>query len=66
MGIEASDKCTFCKEVTDTVEHMLLFCPKIKDLWDRVNVWMSDIGFLDYSLSDYRKIVGTELHHSHN
>ena len=30
MGIKPSDKCTFCKEATDSVEHMLLNCIVIK------------------------------------
>ena len=45
MGIKVSDKCTFCKVSTDSVEHMLLYCPIIKCLWDMVNQWVIDIGF---------------------
>ena len=58
MGIKASDKCTFCKVSTDSVEHMLLYCPIIKRLWDMVNQWVIDIGFIGYKLSVSRKIIG--------
>ena len=58
MGINASDICTFCKVSTDSVEHMLLYCPIITRLWDMVNQWVIDIGFIDYNLSISRKILG--------
>ena len=58
MGIKASDKCTFCKVSTDSVEHMLLYCPIINQLWDMVNQWITEIGFIGYNLSIYKKIIG--------
>ena len=58
MGIKASDICTFCKVSTDNVEHTLLYCPIITRLWDMVNQWVIDIGFIDYNLSISRKIIG--------
>ena len=58
MGIRNTDKCVFCKDSTDSVDHMLLWCPIITTLWNEVNMWLSEIGFLYYNLSDSRKILG--------
>ena len=58
MGIKKSDQCTFCKDATDSVEHMLLSCPIIKTLWSEVYQWIIEIGFQDYTLTDSRIIIG--------
>ena len=58
MRIRNTDKCVFCKDSTDSVDHMLLWCPIITTLCNEVNTWLSEIGFLDYNLSDSRKISG--------
>jgi len=36
MGIAASDKCSYCPDETDFVEHFFFDCPKIKPVWRRV------------------------------
>ena len=58
MGIKNTDLCTFCKTEVDSVEHMLLICPFIIELWEKVNNWLEEIGFINYNLTETRKILG--------
>ena len=36
IKIKQSDKCTFCSEVTEDIEHIFWTCHKIADLWIRL------------------------------
>ena len=58
MSSKKSDKCVFCKDATDSVEDMLLWCPIIKTLWSDINKWLSEMFFLDYSPAESREILG--------
>ena len=58
MGIKNTDLCTFCKTAVESVEHMLLRCPVIKELWKKVNHWLEEIGFINYNLTESRIILG--------
>ena len=58
MGIKNSDKCTFCHDESDSVEHMLLRCNVIKNFWDRINNWIEEIGFIGYTLTESKIILG--------
>ena len=58
MGIKPSDQCSFCKASTDSVDHMILYCTVVQELWANVNNWLIEIGFLDYNLSDSRNVLG--------
>ena len=42
MGIKNTASCTFCKTEVDSVEHMLLRCPIIIELWEKVNNWLNE------------------------
>ncbi|XP_071726863.1 uncharacterized protein [Rutidosis leptorrhynchoides] len=43
-----SVRCPNCNNEVDTVEHMILKCQKIKDLWCRVFKW-ANLGNMSYS-----------------
>ena len=58
MGIKNSDKCTFCHDESDSVEHMLLRCNIIRTFWDRINNWIEEIGFIGYKLTESKTILG--------
>ena len=58
MGIKTSPLCTFCKTQQDCVEHMLLYCPIITELWEKVNSWLREVGLIDYNLTETRIILG--------
>ena len=34
--IKNSDLCYFCHETTESLEHLVWFCPKVKKFWDEV------------------------------
>ena len=40
IKIKQSDKCTFCSEVTEDIEHIFWTCHKIADLWIRLMDWI--------------------------
>ena len=40
IKIKQSDKCTFCNEVTEEIEHIFWTCHKIADLWIRLMDWI--------------------------
>ena len=58
MGIKISDKCTFCHDEFDSVEHMLLRCHIIRNFWDRINNWIEEKGFIGYKLTERKIILG--------
>ena len=59
MGIKKSDRCIFCLEESDSVGHMLLRCEKIKTFWNRIENWITEIGFIDYNLTEKKKFWAT-------
>ena len=52
MGIKASALCSFCNTKDDSVEHMLIECNIIKELWSEVRNWIIEIGVPGYYLSE--------------
>lgn len=38
--MKQSDKCTFCNEVFEDIEHIFWTCHKIADLWIRLGDWI--------------------------
>ena len=58
MGLKTTSLCTFCETDQDSVEHMLLNCAIISDLWRRVNNWIKEIGFINYNLTESKIILG--------
>ena len=58
MGLKNTALCTFCKTELDSVEHMLLRCPIVIELWKKVNNWLNEIGFINYNLTETKKILG--------
>ena len=51
-NIKQSDVCDFCKEESDSNFHMLISCNTIQALWQEINNWISDLGEIDYELTD--------------
>ena len=46
-GIKSSEKCIFCKH----------FSVNVNDLWLLINDWFAELGFIDYNLSDSRRVI---------
>ena len=51
-------KRTFCHDKPDSVEHMLLRCKEIKNFWDRIKNWIEEKGFIGYTLTESKIILG--------
>ena len=64
MKIKESPNCNFCKDHEDSNEHMLFECENVKDLWLKVENWISDIGLVNYHLNNKKIILG-ELYKAH-
>ena len=58
MGIKTTSSCIFCKTHQDSVEHMLLYCPIITELWKKVCTWLIEVGLVDYNLTESKIILG--------
>ena len=58
MGIKPSGMCSFCKVSSDSVDHMLLYCNIVQNLWLEVNNWIIELGFKNYNLTNSRKFLG--------
>ena len=58
MGIKNSNLCSFCLEKTDSNSHMLLVCNTSINLWDRVQIWIRELGMVSYNLSMDKIIMG--------
>ena len=58
MKQKSSIICDFCKDETDSNEHMFLNCVIIRQLWREVENWISQIGVVDYIINEERIILG--------
>ena len=58
MGIKTSSQCTFCKDETDSVEHMFIKCRIVRDLWAEVRNWIVEMGVPNYYLTEEKIILG--------
>ena len=57
MGIKNSNLCSVCLEQIDSISHMLLFCNISMDLWGRVELWIRELGMVNYNLSPDKVIL---------
>ena len=64
MKQKSSVLCDFCKNESDSNEHMFLSCAVIRQLWRDVENWISQIGVADYVINEEIIILG-ELKKSH-
>ena len=58
VKIKDSPLCKFCLEKEDSNEHILIECVKIKALWHQVEDWISNIGVIEYSITNGIVILG--------
>lgn len=40
INLIPSNKCEFCKESVETIEHIFWSCTKVFDLWENLNQWI--------------------------
>ena len=58
MGMKASALCTFCDDENDSVEHMLIECNVVRELWSEVRNWIVEMGVPDYYLTEEKILMG--------
>ena len=58
MKLKDSPLCEMCKDETDSIEHMLITCPKTQSLWREVEFWLSEVGLVEYNIDEQRIILG--------
>ena len=40
MNMRQNPDCVFCKEESESIEHLFWTCPKISEVWDELNLWI--------------------------
>ena len=57
-GITDDDKCYFCREDVETIEHLLFFCPIVKDFWVKLSEKMKPYLDITSNLSPQNVLLG--------
>ena len=52
------DKCSYCKEYTETIEHIYLECINSISIWNSTITWVRSINDNHFIISDYEKMFG--------
>ena len=60
MGLTEHDKCLFCKDNIETIDHIYLDCKNVKQLWYETENWIKTIHDCHFKLADVMKIFGTQ------
>ena len=58
MKIKNSSLCEMCNIEEDSIEHMLITCPKSDKLWRDVESWLEEIGLTEYNIDEQKIILG--------
>ena len=58
LGLAENDKCDFCKEHVDSVEHYLWSCSTSKTFWDETQTWLQNIFENNFNLTLERVLIG--------
>ena len=40
IKVSQNNKCTFCSDSIETIEHIFWTCPKVFDVWEELNKWI--------------------------
>ena len=58
MGIIEDDKCLYCKDHLETIEHIYIFCNNTIRIWNETISWVRNIYDPHFTISDQEKIFG--------
>ena len=58
MGIKNSPMCALCNIEEDSVEHILIECTVLIELWKEVRSWIVELGVPDYNLTESKIVIG--------
>ncbi len=59
------DKCNYCTESIDTIEHHFFYCPESKLFWNRVEEWMKSNIEIEYNFTVCEVIFGIPFKVNH-
>ena len=59
MNIIDSEKCLFCKDEVETIEHEYLYCVNSSKLWQDTITWVRNIHNHHFMISEQEKIFGS-------
>ena len=58
MGITEDENCLFCKDSTETIEHIYISCNNTARIWNETISWVRDLYDPHFIISDQEKIFG--------
>ncbi len=61
IGQRGDDRCTFCDEEPETIEHLLVDCKKVKPIWSKFQNWCYEKLHIPIVLQKREILFGTDL-----
>ena len=58
MKIKDSPKCSYCDEQSDTIQHFLLHCEKVRSFWTHLFNWLTTVLQIDIDVLEEEVIFG--------
>ncbi|MCG7876955.1 MAG: zinc-binding domain-containing protein [Candidatus Thiodiazotropha endolucinida] len=58
-----SNRCSFCELASESIKHLFVDCPKVKDFWDILKNWLQLNGNINLNITD-KNIVFAWPHES--
>lgn len=47
-----NNRCSFCEQEPETIKHLFVDCPKVKEFWESVKHWLQIHGNLNLNITD--------------
>ena len=47
-----SNRCSFCKQTIESIKHLFVDCPKVKEFWNTLKNWLQVNGNINLSITD--------------
>ena len=66
LGLTDNDKCDFCKEHVDSVEHYLWECSISKQFWHELQIWLQNIFQNTFTLTFENVLLGHTYENQNN
>ena len=47
-----SNRCSFCEQASESIKHLFINCPKVKEFWDTLKLWLQPNGNVNLNITD--------------
>ena len=47
-----SNRCSFCEQAIESIKHLFVDCPKVKEYWNTLKNWLQLNGNINLSITD--------------